>query len=144
MSTTARDSGAGAYSNLAMACGSSGSVGCGGLMGGSDGHCWGARTVIAGGLARSVQAGRVVGDVVRAGVGADRHPLALQDEVVEQARGPEPEPVRIEPVVTGDLADRDEELERVLAGADAAGRLHADHLAGELAPVADRLEHDER
>ena len=38
----------------------------------------------------------------------------------------------------------DEVLDRVLGRADAAGRLHADHLPGGLAEVADRLEHHQR
>ena len=56
--------------------------------------------------------------------------LALQEEVVEQARGAEAEPVGVEPVLAGDLVDHDEVLDGVLGGPDAAGRLDADLLAG--------------
>src|SRR5688572_25716444 len=115
MSTTARDSGAGAYSKGDIS-----------LV---------PRSVGARSRGRSVQAGGVVGDVVAAGVGAGSHPLALEDEVVEQARRAEAEPVVVEPRLARDLVDAHEELDGVLARADAARRLHADHLAGRLEPV---------
>ena len=85
--------------------------------------------------------GSVQREVVGTGVAAGRHLGALHQQVVEQRGGAEAEPVRVEPVLARHLVDHHEVLDGVLAGADAAGRLHADHLAGRLAEVADGLEH---
>src|SRR5689334_20782878 len=115
MSTIERDSGAGAYSKNGAAVS-------------------GTLTMIA-----SVQ-GEVVGTAVAAGGDLG----ALHQQVVEQRGGAEAEPVRVEPVLARHLVDHHEVLDRVLAGPDAAGRLHTDHLAGGLAEVADGLEHDHR
>src|SRR3954452_12920053 len=80
-------------------------------------------------------------DVVGAGVVAGAELLPLQEQVVEQAGGAEPEPVRGQPVGAGRLVDQDEVLDRVLRRPDPAGRLDADLAAGGGAEVADRLEH---
>src|SRR3954454_14028545 len=106
MSTTARDSGAGAYSNVVV--------------------------VVA--IAASVQ-----GEVVGAGVAAGGQLLPLHEEVVEQARGPEAEQVRLEPLLPGGLLDEHQVADRILRAADAARRLDADAAAGALAEVAHRL-----
>src|SRR3954465_15135199 len=110
MSTTERDSGAGAYSK---GCGEPGSRS--GELGGT----------------MSVQ-----GEGVGAGVAAGGHPGPLHEQVVEQGGGTEAEPVRVEPVGAGHLVDCHEVLDRVLGGADAAGRLDADLLPGGVAEVA--------
>src|SRR3954453_5041844 len=85
-------------------------------------------------IRRSVQ-----GEVVGTGVATGLHLGALHQQVVEQRGCAEPEPVRIQPGRTCDLVYHHEVLDRVLAGADPARGLHADHLAGLLAVVADRL-----
>ena len=73
-------------------------------------------------------------DVVGAGVGTRGQLLTLQEEVVEQAGGAEPEPRRVEPVRRPAISLTDHQvLQRVLAGPDAAGRLDAD-----LTPVTSR------
>src|ERR1700754_2876691 len=106
MSTMARDSGAGAYSNFVM------------------------------GAAASVER-----EVVGACVAAGGDLLPLDEQVVQEAGGAEPEPVGVEPVVAHGLVDQDQVLDGVLAGPDAAGGLDADLAAGGLAEVADGLEH---
>src|SRR3954452_4037801 len=80
-------------------------------------------------------------DVVGAGVVAGAELLALQEQVVEQARGAEAEPVGGEPVGAGGLVDQHEVLDRILRRPDAAGGLEADLAAGGGAEAADRLEH---
>src|SRR4051794_34667719 len=82
-------------------------------------------------------------DVVGGGVVAGAELLPLQEQVVEQAGGAEPEPVRSQPVGAGRLVDQDEVLDRVLRRPDPAGRLDADLAAGGGAEVADRLGHDQ-
>src|SRR6478735_5329283 len=80
--------------------------------------------------------GSVQREVVGAGVAAGLHLGALHEQLVEQGGGAEAEPVRVQPVGTGDLVDHHEVLDGVLRRADAAGGLHPDHLAGLLAEVA--------
>ena len=81
--------------------------------------------------------------VVGTAVAAGGQLLALQQHVVEQARGAEAEQVRLQPLLPHRLGDGDQVLDRVLRGADAAGRLHADPLAGQAVPVAHDLEHEQ-
>src|SRR4051794_31626584 len=120
MSTTERDSGAGAYSKVVMM------------------HPRRSSS------SRPRVPSSIQGEVVGAGVAPGRQPGALHEQVVEQGRGSEAEPVGDEPVGAGHLVDHDQVLDRVLAGADPACRLHADHRPGLLPVVADRLEHHQR
>src|SRR6266542_2525425 len=82
ISTMARDSGAGAYSNF-------------------------------------IVPASVERELIGSGVASRRHPLPLHQQVVEQARRAQPEPVRVEPVAADRLVDQDEIPDRVLGGADA-------------------------
>ena len=52
-----------------------------------------------------------------------------------------PEPVGVQPVVADRLVDQHQVADRVLGGADPAGRLHPDLAAVRLAVIPDRLEH---
>src|ERR687894_1222779 len=117
MSTMARDSGAGAYSKAAGIRRASGSR-----------RSWSAS---------------VEREVVGPRVAAGGQLLALHQQVVEQRRGAEAEPVGVEPVLAAGLVHHHQVADRVLGRADAARRLDA-HLAPGLGPeVAHRLEHHE-
>src|SRR3954453_584946 len=116
MSTTDRDSGAGAYSNVVVSVAISGPP----------------RWPL------------VQGEVVGSGVAAGGQLLALHEQVVEQARRAEAEQVGVEPLLPRGLLDHHEVADRVLGRADAAGRLDADPAAGAGVEVAPRLEHDQR
>src|SRR5918992_3747578 len=70
--------------------------------------------------------------------------LVLHEQVVEQRRGADAEAIRRQPVVAQRLLDQHELVDRLLAGADAAGGLEADDLARAVDVVAHRLEHDQR
>src|SRR3954470_14389318 len=111
MSTIDRDSGAGAY---------------------SKGVGWD-------GAVEAVMRESVHRHVVGAGVVAGAQLLPLQQEVVEQAGGAEPEPVGGQPVGARGLVDQHEVLDRVLRRPDATGRFDADLPAGRDPEVADRL-----
>src|SRR6266545_3522522 len=95
-------------------------------------------------LSKAPPAGLVLGEVVAGLVAAGALLGELHEAVVEQAGGAEAEPLRGEPVGTEGLVDQDQVLDGLLGGADPAGRLHADHAAGAVVEVADRLEHDQR
>src|SRR5919106_2298995 len=82
----------------------------------------------------------VLGPLVAAGGSV----LVLHEQVVEQRRGADAEAVGGQPVVAERLLDQHELVDRLLAGADAAGRLEADDAAGAVGVVAHRLEHDQR
>src|SRR6478735_1790902 len=82
--------------------------------------------------------GSVQREVVGAGVPSGGHLGALHQQVVQQRRGAEPEPVRVEPVLAGGLVDCHQVLDRVLAGADATGGFDADPPAGRRPEAADR------
>src|SRR3954469_6573956 len=109
MSTMARDSGAGAYSNLLM-----------------------------------VNTPSVQREVVGAGVVPGGQLGALHQQVVQQAGRTEAEQFRVQPVRSGRLVDRDQELDRILRGPDPAGRLDADVQPRGLVVVPDRLQHHQR
>src|SRR5690606_37535225 len=83
----------------------------------------------------------VQGHVVGAGIVAGGQSLPLHQQVVEQARGAEPEPVGGHPVLPGHLVDQHQVPDRVLGGPDAAGRLDPDLPPGGGAEVPDRLQH---
>src|SRR5690242_568949 len=89
----------------------------------------------------SVMSPSVDRHVVGTGVVAGALLLPLQQEVVEEARGTEAEPVGGEPVGAGRLVDQHQMLDGVLRGPDPSGRLHADLPVRGVAEVADRLEH---
>src|SRR5690554_5209276 len=89
-------------------------------------------------LAEPVEAS-VDRDVIGAGVVAGCELLALQEDIVEQARGAEAEQVRLQPLLPRGLGDRDDVLDGIFGGADAAGRFHTDLLARAAIPVAHGL-----
>src|SRR5215203_2046331 len=89
----------------------------------------------------SLSALLVEGEVVGAAVAAGRDLGALHQQVVEQAGGPQAEPVGVQPVVADRLVDQHEVLDGVLGGPDPARGLHTDLSAGGGPEVADRLEH---
>src|ERR671923_3019074 len=83
-------------------------------------------------------------ELVGVGVATGGQLLALHEQVVEQGRRPEPEPVGRQPVVAHGLVDDDQVANGVLGGPDAARRLHAHLATGDQPEVSDRLEHDQR
>src|ERR687897_2213894 len=83
-------------------------------------------------------------EVVGSGVTTGVELLPLHEQVVEQARRPDAEPVRVEPVLTCRLVDEDEVPYGVLRRADAPRGLEADHAPRRVAEVSYGLEHDER
>src|SRR4029453_4572168 len=85
----------------------------------------------------------VLGEVVAGLVAAGPFLGQLHEAVVEEAGGAEAEPVGGEPVGAERLVDHHQVLDGLLGGADAAGGLHADHAAGAVVEVADRLQHDQ-
>ena len=80
-------------------------------------------------------------DVVGSGVVPGQLGAALHQQVVQHRGGAEPEPVRIQPLRTGDLVHRHQVADRVLGRPDPAGRLDRSLLPGLVAPVPDRLQH---
>src|SRR5947209_17122625 len=82
----------------------------------------------------------VKGEVVRALVRAGLFLPQLHEHVVQQGRRADAVAVGREPLGTERLVHEHEMLDRVLRGADAAGRLEADDAARLLVNVADRLE----
>src|SRR5947208_10683375 len=64
----------------------------------------------------------------------------LHQDVVDEARRAEAIEIGRQPVGAEGLVYLDEVLDRVLRGADAAGGLHPDLVAGLVVDVADRLE----
>src|SRR5690606_22163770 len=69
--------------------------------------------------------------------------LELPFDVAEERAGAEAEEVRAEPRVAQLLLHEDEPLERLLGGADPAGRLEADAIPGALVVLPDRAGHDQ-
>src|SRR5690606_25173003 len=61
----------------------------------------------------------------------------------EEAGGADPEQGGVQPFGAGDLVDHDQVADRVLGGADAAGRLHPDQGAGAVPVLPDGLQHDQ-
>src|SRR5690606_16947760 len=86
----------------------------------------------------------VLREVVGALVAARLEPADLHQDVVQQRRRADPEPVGAHPLLAESLVQHDEVADGVLGGADAAGGLHAHLDAGGGSEVADRLEHDEK
>src|SRR5690606_845107 len=86
----------------------------------------------------------VQGDVVGTVVVPGGQLAALHQQVVEEGGGADPEPVRVQPRVPGGLVDQHQVPDRVLGGADAAGRLHPHRPAGHRVPLPDRLQHHQR
>ena len=81
--------------------------------------------------------GEVVGGLVDAGLLlADLH-----EDVVQERRGAEPEPLGCQPLAAERLVQDAQVLDRELGVADPAGRLHPHPAAGLGLDVADRLEH---
>jgi hypothetical protein len=67
--------------------------------------------------------------------------LQLHQDVVGQAAGAEAEPVVAEPFGAELLLHHHQVVQGLLAGADAAGGLHGDHLPGLQVVVADGVQH---
>src|SRR5258708_17817169 len=57
----------------------------------------------------------VQGEIVGTGIPAGGHLLALHEQVVEDRRRAHPEPVRVEPVMSGGLVDQHQIFDSVLA-----------------------------
>src|SRR5881628_1991650 len=90
-------------------------------------HLWLRKSVALGGFA----------EVIRRLVGAGFFFFELAEQIVEERAGAETVALVGEPRVAERLLHRDEKLQRLLRGADAAGGLHADGDAGIEVEIAD-------
>src|SRR5581483_6784437 len=86
----------------------------------------------------------VIREVILGLVGARALLAELHEDVVDEARRADAVEVRRQPVGPERLVHLHEVLDRVLRGADATRRLHADLAPRLFVHVADRLEHHER
>ena len=93
------------------------------------------------GLRRSPTVPLGHGQLGGGGVAAEGVVEQLPLDVAQQAGGADPEHAAVEPGVAELLLDEDQPDEAILGGADAAGRLEADPVAGPLVVGADGAAH---